>query len=286
VTLVDSDPQALKDFEEVKSYIIDELNVLEFKTESNEDEFINYKCEPDNREIGSVLKKAYDKKLKKEIASLSTAQLRDYLKNGSLMIGDIKIESGWLKVEKFFNDKYALNPDFASASNMTSSVMLRTVMDDNLKQMGLSREITNRIQKLRKSAGVQIDDQIEVFYSLPEEKSGIREVVEGHSDKIQGLIRMPFLAAKGFKGPNHILIAETTYENSQNTSEVVTLYICKPAVQVMDAEILKSYPGVNIESLGAYLNSFDAKALQSQVASGNGVLKLNLDDTVLELKHK
>ena len=64
VTLIDSDPQALADFEEVKGYIIEELNVLELKTDGNEDEYIDYKCEPDNREIGSVLKKAYDKKLK------------------------------------------------------------------------------------------------------------------------------------------------------------------------------------------------------------------------------
>jgi len=67
VTLVDNDAQALKDFEEVKYYIMEELNVIELKTAENEDDYINYKCEPDNREIGSVLKKSYDKKLKKEI---------------------------------------------------------------------------------------------------------------------------------------------------------------------------------------------------------------------------
>jgi isoleucyl-tRNA synthetase len=124
VTLIDSDPQALQDFQEVKTYIIEELNVLELKTDENEDEYIDYKCEPDNREIGSVLKKAYDKKLKKEIASLSSAQLRDYLKNGSLMIGEVKIEPGWLKVEKFFKDKHAQSEVTACASNMTSSVLL------------------------------------------------------------------------------------------------------------------------------------------------------------------
>jgi len=161
VTLIDSDPQALADFEEVKGYIIEELNVLELKTDGNEDEYIDYKCEPDNREIGSVLKKAYDKKLKKEIASLSSAQLRDYLKNGSLMIGDIKIEAGWLKVEKIFKDKHAQSKVTACASNMTSSVLLNIEQDENLKQLGTSREITNRIQKLRKSSGVQIDDQID-----------------------------------------------------------------------------------------------------------------------------
>jgi len=41
---------------------------------------------------------------------------------------------------------------------MTSSVLLKTTLDDNLQQMGQAREITNRIQKLRKTAGISIDD--------------------------------------------------------------------------------------------------------------------------------
>jgi isoleucyl-tRNA synthetase len=158
VTLIDMDQVALKDFKEVESYIKEELNCLELITEANEDAFVTYKCEPDNKEIGSVLKKAYDKKMKEEIANLSSAQLRDYLKNGFIMLGDVKIQNGWLKVEKVFNDKYQNNAEYAGASNMLSSVLLKTTMDDNLKQMGQSREITNRIQKLRKSVGISIDD--------------------------------------------------------------------------------------------------------------------------------
>lgn len=133
VTLVDSDAAALKDFEEVKQYIMEELNVVELHTAQNEDDFINYKCEPDNREIGSVLKKAYDKKLKKEIQNLSSAQLREYLQNGSIMIGTVKIEPGWLKVEKIFKPEHADSDKSACASNMTSSVLLNIQQDKNLE---------------------------------------------------------------------------------------------------------------------------------------------------------
>jgi hypothetical protein len=61
------------------------------------------------------------------------------------MLGNVKIENGWLKVEKMFNDKYSTSTEYAGASNMLSSVLLKTTMDDNLKQMGQSREITNKI---------------------------------------------------------------------------------------------------------------------------------------------
>ena len=60
------------------------------------------------------------------------ATVRDYLKNGFTMHGDLKIEQDWLKVEKKFNDKYSKSEEFACASNMTSSVLLRTTLDDNL----------------------------------------------------------------------------------------------------------------------------------------------------------
>jgi len=117
----------------VKAYIIEELNVVELFTTQKEDDYINYKCEPDNREIGSVLKKKYDKKLKKEIQNLSSAQLRDYLRDGYLMMGDIKFEQGWLKVEKIFKPEHADSKTTAGASNMTSSVLLNIEQNKNLE---------------------------------------------------------------------------------------------------------------------------------------------------------
>ena len=230
VTLVDSDPEALKDFQEVQSYIKEELNCLELIVDLNEDSFINYKCEPDNKEIGSVLKKAYDKKLKTEIANLSSAQLRDYLKNGSLMLGAVKIENGWLKVEKVFNETYANHTDYACASNMLSCVLLKTTMDDNLRQMGTAREITNRIQKLRKSVGISIDDQIEVFYQTA--GKGLTDILKNHDDKIKKSIKMPFMSVD-FKQPNAVVIGQIEYESEDGES--LTLFICKPTVQLHDA---------------------------------------------------
>lgn len=158
VVLVDNDVEALEDFQQVSSYITEELNCLELKTEQNEDEYVEYKCTPENRVMGSALGKGFNKQLKKDIANLSSAQLRAYLKEGSLMLGQLKLEPGWLKVEKIFKAKYQKSDEWACASSETSAVLLVTVMDDNLIRMGHSREMTNRIQKLRKSLGISIDD--------------------------------------------------------------------------------------------------------------------------------
>jgi len=286
VILVDSDPQAIKDFQDVQQYILDELNCLELQTELNEDEFVDYKCEPDNREIGSVLKKAYDKKMKTEILNLSSSKLREYLKNGSIMMGDIKIEQGWLKVEKIFKDKYQKSDEFACASNMTSAVLLKTQLDDNLKQMGQSREVTNRIQKLRKSSGISIDDQIEVFYTLKSDGKNISGVVNNHSDKIRSMIKMPFMSSE-FMQKNQVVIGETSYDLE---GEEIDIFICKQAVHLHEEEVIKSFPNngheLNIASLRALLSSYDVAALRNLVESNAGVFKVTLDNKELELKHK
>lgn len=86
----------------MSSYIKDELNCLELKTETDEDKYLVYKGLPDNRMIGQALKKKYNKKIKEAIKNLKSAELRDYLKDGYIMLGDIRLEKGWLKVEKSF----------------------------------------------------------------------------------------------------------------------------------------------------------------------------------------
>jgi isoleucyl-tRNA synthetase len=276
VVLVDADHEALKDLEEVKSYILEELNCLELVTDNDEDKYIDYKCDPDNREMGSVLKKKFDKKLKEQISNLSSDQLRSYLKDGHLMLGDIKIEHGWLKVDKIFNQSYQENPDFGCASNLTTAALLQTKLDHNLKLLGQSREITNKIQRLRKSCGVSIEDQIEVFYEIQGDGNPmVNEALDTHADKIKKAIKSPFMQ-KSMMQPRQVVIAETSEED-------LAICICKPAVQLDEKQLPE---GVSAEVVRAYLNSFNPASLSELLQKNNGVLQFNLDNKPVKLTHK
>lgn len=55
--------------------------------------------------------------------------------------------------------------------------MLNLVQDENLKQKGVAREVVNRVQKLRKEAGLNIDDQVEIFYELPAGETSFDKVI-------------------------------------------------------------------------------------------------------------
>lgn len=75
---------------------------------------------------------------------------------------------------------------------MTSAVVLDTKMTESLKQMGASREIVNKIQKLRKAVNISIDDEIEVFYSSASAGS-LGDVLTAHKEKIATSIKRSFL---------------------------------------------------------------------------------------------
>jgi len=56
---------------------LDELNCLKLETEADEDSFVNYSCQPDNRLMGAALGPKF-KALKPKIVALTNDQLRAY----------------------------------------------------------------------------------------------------------------------------------------------------------------------------------------------------------------
>ncbi len=80
------------------------------------------------------------------------------MKNGKVNIMGVEVQEGWLQISKKFNEKYSKDEKLGVDSSLDMSVMLDMVLDDKLKQKGMAREIVNKVQKLRKAAGLNIDD--------------------------------------------------------------------------------------------------------------------------------
>lgn len=135
-----------------------------------------YKAEGENRAMGKAFGKKFDKAMKAKIQELTSEQIRTYLKEGKIEVNGLTIENGMLVVSKSFNAEYSNNPSFAVASSMRNAVMLDIVQTDELKNIGMAREVTNRIQRLRKTSGISIDDQIEIFYSFDDESKTVAKV--------------------------------------------------------------------------------------------------------------
>lgn len=237
VVIVDKEKQALEDFLAVQDYIKEELNCVDVRTESNEKEYVVYKAEADNRVIGGALKKEFNKDFKKKLAALTSEELQGFLEGKDITINGHKLEQDWIRIEKTFTDKYNKSKEYGCATTAESAVMIKTVIDDELREVGTSREIVNRVQKLRKAEGVQIDDEIEVYFEHESGAKIMQSVVSNHGDKIQKAIRKPFLPVT-MKPENIQIIGTTEYEflpegaPKGTLPEVLTLYVCNSAPHV------------------------------------------------------
>ena len=192
----------------------------------DEDDYVVYKATPDNRAMGQAFGKKFDKNMKAQVENLTSDQIRQFLKEGSVKVGEFVITSDMLKVNKQFNAKISDDKKWATASNDVS-LMLDCVLTDDLKSTGLSREITNRIQRLRKNTGISIEDQIEIFYNFEagvHEDSVLRKVVNNFSDKITAATKMPFQHIN-MRTNNQVFIGETEFANPEKEDDVIKLYI-------------------------------------------------------------
>ncbi len=97
----------------------------------------------------------------------------------------------WLKISKTFKKKYLEHESLKGHSNMDIAVMLDTTQDEFLKTMAIGREMVNTIQRKRKSAGLNIEDDIEVFYDFPKD-SFLEKVLVKQYETIKIALKVSF----------------------------------------------------------------------------------------------
>lgn len=119
--------------------------------------------------------------------------------------------------------------------------MLHTTLDDELLETGYSREIVNRIQKLRKTSGISIEDRIEVFYETTAQDAPLDKVIKNTGESIISATKMPFLK-KSCAQEHAIFVGETSYSNEKDS---VKLYIYMEAPQFDEEKLLAKYGHLN-----------------------------------------
>ena len=132
--------------------------------------------------------------------------------------------------------------------------MLGIKMSPELLSLGQSREVTNRIQRLRKTSGISIDDQIEIFYEFTGKASSSSQlglVMNEHTDKIIEQTKMPVAPISEMTNPLQRLVCvteyvcqEAVYKPSDNAftwkdmpEEVVKLHIYLAGPKFDDAKL-------------------------------------------------
>ena len=152
----------LKDFEDLFK---EELNVKNVIWEDDMSKYVSVEYKPNFKEVGKLL-------------GSNMSKFAEYLKN--ITEEDVKVfESGNLHLE-FDGIDYLIEPNFViktiKAQDGFNAVMLNykvvainTVLDQDLINEGIAREIVSKIQNLRKTSGFDIADRIDVKFNGPKE---------------------------------------------------------------------------------------------------------------------
>ncbi|MEP5612807.1 MAG: isoleucine--tRNA ligase [Cyclobacteriaceae bacterium] len=154
-------PETKELIEAVEELILSEINVKEIEYISDDSGILVKKIKPNFRKLGQEhgpkmkeISSVINGFGKEEISKLESAGIFEIEVQGekiSLTLEDVEIISedipGWL---------------VASEGNLT--VALDITLTDELRKEGLSRDVVNRVQNLRKDKGLEVQDKIAIKY--------------------------------------------------------------------------------------------------------------------------
>lgn len=199
------DAQYLTDVTPLQRYIQTELNVRDIVFTSDETiSGVRYRAVADWGVLGRKLRKDLGR-VKNALPGLSSDAVKAYLETGKVTVDGIELVAGDLTVQRYIELPPASEGHYATHTDNDVVIRLDIQVHPELLSEWLAREFINRVQKLRKKAGLQATDDVEVYYRF-EDDSGVElsNALEEHAENIQRTIRSIPRNAGGCNGGDFI----------------------------------------------------------------------------------
>lgn len=211
------DGEYLEDVRSLQRYVQSELNVRDVVVTSEEATAgVQYRAVADWAVLGRKLRSNLGK-VKSALPNLSSDDVRSYTRTGRVTVAGIELVEGDLVVQRYIELPEGEGA-YATQTDNDVVVRLDILVHPELAVEWLAREFISRVQKLRKKAGLQATDDVEVYYQF-EEGVGIelRDAMREHAEVIERTVRsVPTDAGKRRQGSNLIIeeeqeVAETKF---------------------------------------------------------------------------
>lgn len=188
--VIHPDQTYLDDMKSLESYITSELNVRDLILSSDEEKYgVQYKITADWPVLGKKLKKDLIK-VKNGLSSVTSAEAREFVKAKEITIGGIKLFEGDLVVSRGLKEADSSEDSETNTDNDVLTI-LDTALYEDLQSEGLAREIVNRVQRLRKKAGLVPTDDIKMEYKVLKDTIGLEGVFSEHAGTFEKALRRP-----------------------------------------------------------------------------------------------
>merc|ERR1719290_697942 len=193
VVVIHKEKQCLEDIGSLEKYIQEELNIRKVTLSADKASYgVTLRAEPDHKTLGPRLGGAF-KSVMADIKQLSDQVLTSFLDGEKLVIQGHDIVAEDIRIMySFAGDKSKeLSEKYEADSAGDILVMLDTTPDEEMLEEGVAREVINRVQKLRKSAGLKVDDKVTMFYTVTPQDHNLAKIITKFSDYIQTSSKTP-----------------------------------------------------------------------------------------------
>uniref|UniRef100_A0A8R1E1M7 Anticodon_1 domain-containing protein n=1 Tax=Caenorhabditis japonica TaxID=281687 RepID=A0A8R1E1M7_CAEJA len=188
--VINRDNQFLEDVKSLEQYVLLELNVRKLTVSQDKEKYgITLKAEPNFKLLGARLKGEQKKVADYLKNKITEAELEKFLLEGKLTVLGHELTSEEVSVS------YANGADqghgYKTHSDAKTIVMVDTTEDESLVEEGLCREVTNRVQRLRKQGKLVSTDSAQVYLVVHPATSQLAQVVAAKLKDIESATGTP-----------------------------------------------------------------------------------------------
>ena len=140
----------------------------------------------------------------REIKALTDAQVTDFVNNGTISVLGHDLGPEDLRIMYNFGEKGTTSKYEAHSDNEVL-VLLDCTPDQSMKDEGTAREVVNRIQKLRKKAGLKPQDEVTLYYKVSPAGDDLLRVINEYVEYIETSTKNPVVLDSAESNQNKII---------------------------------------------------------------------------------
>jgi isoleucyl-tRNA synthetase len=215
----------IADIKPLQRYLESELNVRDIIFTSDENfSGVRYRAIADWAVLGKKLRKDLGR-VKNTLPSVSSDAVKVYVNTGKISVDGIELIAGDLTVQRYLELPAGAEGQYATHTDNDVVIRLAIQIHPDLQSEWLVRELTNRVQKLRKKAGLQATDDVDVYYEFEESVGAeLISAIEQHEGMVRKTIGSVPVDIKGKKAGGTNLSSE-----EQEIADVkFMLYLVRP----------------------------------------------------------